>query len=170
MGEAFMRLGRDHKLSQDRVGTAEQDGRSMSGLDHWLKLEDEVPNTVRFMQDHGVEMIHHDEQNAAVDFEDQHFVFLSSGGKEIIDFYFDYIARYENADVFWGHEAISLTLDDEGRVGGIVVRKPDGLLRTLTADTVVLACGGFGGEPGDAHAVHRRGCGRLSGYRLRHPL
>lgn len=143
----FLRLGRDNTLSGDWIGTAEQDSRSLSDLDYCRKLVDEAPNTVRFMQDHGVEMIHHDEKNAAVDFEDQHFVFLSSGGKEIIDFYFDYIARYENADVFWGHEAIKLTLDDEGRVGGIVVRKLDGLLRTITADTVVLACGGFGGNP-----------------------
>jgi tricarballylate dehydrogenase len=45
------------------------------------------------------------------------------------------------------HEAIKLTLDGEGRVNGVVVRKPDGLLRTITADAVVLASGGFEGNP-----------------------
>ncbi len=55
--------------------------------------------------------------------------------------------KYETADVLWEHEATELTLDDEGRVNGIVVRQPDGQPRTITADTVVLACGGAQGNP-----------------------
>jgi succinate dehydrogenase/fumarate reductase flavoprotein subunit len=57
------------------------------------------------------------------------------------------IAKYENADIFYDHEATELTLDDEGRVNGGVVREPDGQQRTITAGTVVLACGGFDGDP-----------------------
>ncbi|WP_047866361.1 FAD-binding protein [Rubrobacter aplysinae] len=143
----FLRLNRDNKLLRDRVVGVEHDRRSMSDLDYWRKLEDEVPSTVKFMEDHGVKLDHHDEENAAMDFEEQHFVFLRSGGKEIIDFYLEHIAKYETVDVLWEHEAIELTVDDEGRVGGIVVRKPDGQQRTITAHTVILACGGFGGNP-----------------------
>ena len=58
-----------------------------------------------------------------------------------------HIAKYETADIFYGHEATELTLDDEGRIGGVVVREPDGQQRTITAGTVVLSCGGFEGNP-----------------------
>ena len=73
----------------------------------------------------------------------QHFAYPRvGGGKEIIDDYLIRIAKYETADVLYGHEATGLTLDDEGRIGGVVVREPDGEQRTITAGSVVLACGG----------------------------
>jgi len=40
-----------------------------------------------------------------------------------------------------------LTVSDKGRVDGIVVRGADGLLKTWLSDTIVLACGGFEGNP-----------------------
>ncbi len=146
----FLRLDRDNALSRDRVGGAEpEEGRrGPSDLDYWRKFEDEVPDTVKFMEDHGVKLIRHDEKNAAVDFEEQHFAYPVGGGKEILDNYLISIAKYETADVLYGHEATELALDDEGGISGIVVRKPDGQLRTITAHTVVLACGGFAGNPG----------------------
>lgn len=143
----FLRLNRDNTLAHDRVDRMEHDRRSPSELEYWRKLEDEVPNTVKFMESHGVEIVHRDEENAAMDFEEQHFVYLASGGKEILDFYLDYIAEYETADVLWGHEAIELATNEDGKINGIVVRQPNDVSRTITADTVVLACGGFEGDP-----------------------
>ncbi len=142
----FLRLNRDNTLSRDWVNRVEQDCRGLSDLDYCRRLADEVPNTVKFMEDHGVKLVHRDEENAALDFEEQHFVYPAGSGKEVVDFYLDYIAKYETADVLWEHEAIKLTLDEEGRVNGVVVRKPDGQPRTITAHTVVLACGGFEGD------------------------
>lgn len=52
---------RDNTLLRDRDGNYRR------------RLEDEVPDTVRFMEDHGVRLIHRDEENAALDFERQHF-------------------------------------------------------------------------------------------------
>ena len=140
----FLRLGRDNTLSRDRDESAEQ---GLSDIDYWRRLADEAPNTVEFMQDHGVKLIHHDEENAALDFEEQHFVSLVGGGKEILDNYLVRIAKYDTANVLYDHEATELTQDDEGRVNGVVVREPDGQQRTITAGTVVLACGGFEGNP-----------------------
>jgi hypothetical protein len=37
-------------------------------------------------------------------------------------------------------------MDPDGRVCGAVVGGPDGLLRTIKGDNVVLACGGFEGN------------------------
>jgi len=42
--------------------------------------------------------------------------------------------------------AVRLSLADDGRVEGVVVRGEDGLLRTLSARAVTLACGGFEGN------------------------
>ena len=140
----FMRLNRDNTLLRDRANREEQD---LSDPDYWRKFEDEVPDTIEFMEDHGVKLIHHDEENAALDFEEQHFAHPVGGGKEILDDYLIRIAKYDTADVLYEHEATELTLDDEGRVNGIVVREPDGQERTITAGAVVLACGGFEGNP-----------------------
>jgi tricarballylate dehydrogenase len=140
----FLRLNRDNTLSRDRAERVEE---GLSDLDYWRKLADEMPNTVKFMQDHGVKLIHYDEENAAVEFEDQHFASPIGGGKENVDEYLIRIAKHKTADVLYNHEATELTQDDEGRVGGIVARKPDGQERTITAGTVVLACGGFEGNP-----------------------
>ena len=139
----FMRLSRDNTLLRDRV---EQDEQSLSDPDYWRKFEDEVPGAIEFMEEHGVKLIHHDEENAALDFEEQHFAHPVGGGKEIIDGYLIRIAKYASAEVLYEHEATELTLDDEGRVNGVVVREPDGEQRTITAGAVVLACGSFAGN------------------------
>jgi tricarballylate dehydrogenase len=143
----YLGLNRDNTLSSDWVDMVERDSRGLSDLDCCQKLVDEVPNTVRFMEDHRVEMVHRDEENVAVGFEEKHFVFLGSGGKEIIDFYLEDIDKYDTADILYEHEAVELTLDKEGLVDGVIVREPGGQQRTFTADTVVLACGGFEGDP-----------------------
>jgi tricarballylate dehydrogenase len=140
----FLRLNQDDTLSPDWLDHSEQ-GQGSSDLGR--KLVAEVPDTVEFMQDHGVELVHREEGNAALDFEEQHFVYPTGGGKEIVDFYLDYIAKYDTANVFWEHEATEMSIDDEGRVNGVVVRGPDGQSRTITAGAVVLACGGFEGNP-----------------------
>ncbi len=53
----FLRLNRDNTLLGDRAERVEQ---NLSDLDYWRMLEDEVPKTVMFMEDHGVKLIHHD--------------------------------------------------------------------------------------------------------------
>lgn len=141
----FLALDRDDTLLGVRGGSAERESQRLSQSGYWRRFVDEVPETVRFMTEHGVRLIHRDE-DVALDFESRHFAYPDGGGKEVIDFYLDYIMKYDSADILWEHEATRLTLDDEGRVDGVVVRKRDGLLRTITADTVVLACGGFQGN------------------------
>lgn len=143
----FLRLTRDNTLSRDWVERLKREHQDPMNLDYCHRFVDEVPNTVEFMEEHGVKLVHHDEENAAVECEEGHFAYPVGGGKEIVDNYLIRIAKHETADVLWGHEATGLTLDDGGRVGGVVVREPGGRQRTITAGTVVLACGGFAGNP-----------------------
>ena len=108
----FMRLNSDNALSGHFVEKAEREAGGMWDLDYLRKLADEVPDTVEFMQNHGVKLTHRDEKNAALEFEEQHYAYPMGGGKEIIDNYLIRIERYDTADVFYGHEATGLTLDD----------------------------------------------------------
>ena len=152
----FMRLNRDNTLLLDRAKETEQE---LSDPDYWRKFEDEVPDTVEFMEDHGVKLIHHDEENAALDFEEQHFAHPVGGGKEIIDEYLIRIAKYESADVLYEHEATELS----PRRRGTGQRRRRARARRSTAHHH----GRYGhpglwwlrGGPGDAHAVYRQGCG-----------
>jgi succinate dehydrogenase/fumarate reductase flavoprotein subunit len=144
---AYLRLTSDNRLSTEWVKRVEEDCRGLADLEYCRALEREVPNTVKYLQDHDVELIHHDEENVAVEFDEQHFVYPNGGGLAIVNALHSYIAKYDSAEVHYETEAVKLTLSDEGRVNGVVVRGPDGLLKTMTADNVVLACGGFEGNP-----------------------
>jgi tricarballylate dehydrogenase len=96
---AYLRLTRDNRLSSDWVKRMEQDCRGKADLEYCRVFEAEVPNTVQFFEDHGVELIHHDEENVALEFDEQHFVYPNGGGKAIIDAYFSYIEKYDNVDI-----------------------------------------------------------------------
>lgn len=123
----FLRLGRDNTLSRDWFDRAERDSLGLSDLEYSRKLADEVPDTVVFMEDHGVDLIHHDEEDAALGFEEQRFVYPAGGGKEVIDFYLSYVARHETADILWEHEATGLSgQKPRRRTAGIRTGPPGG--------------------------------------------
>lgn len=143
---AYLRLTRDKRLSTEWVERVEHDCRGLADLEYCRALEREVPDTVKFLEDHYVELVHHEEPNVAVEFDEQHFMYPNGGGLAIVNALQSYIQRYDNADVLYETQAERLTLSDDGRVNGVVVRGPDGLLRTITADNVVLASGGFEGN------------------------
>lgn len=143
---AYLRLTPDNQLSSEWKERMEQDSKGLADLEYCRAFESEVPNTVKFLEDHDVELIHIDEENVAVEFDTQHFVMPNGGGLAIVNALHSYIEKYDNAEVHYETEAVKLSLSDEGRVNGVVVRGPDGLLKTMTADSVVLASGGFEGN------------------------
>jgi len=68
------------------------------------------------------------------------------GGASIVQHVGDAVEAHENTHVFYETEAVSLHLDD-GLVAGVNVRGVDGRIRALRGATVLLACGGFEGNP-----------------------
>ncbi len=144
---AYLRLTRDNRLSGEWIKRMEQDSKGLADLEYCRALESEVPNTVKFPEDHDAELIHLEEEKVAVEFDEQHFVTPDGGGLAIVNALHSYIEKYDNADVHYETEAVKLSLSDEGRVNGGVVRGPDGLLNTMTADNVVFASDGFEGNP-----------------------
>ena len=144
---AYLRLKRDGGFSMEWIDRMQQDSRGLADLDYCRAFAAEVPNTVRFLEEHGVELVHHDEEHVALEFDEQHFVYPNGGGLAIVTALHEHIEKYDNAEVLYETEAVKLSLSDEGRINGVVVRGADGLLRTLAADNVVLASGGFEGNP-----------------------
>jgi succinate dehydrogenase/fumarate reductase flavoprotein subunit len=47
----------------------------------------------------------------------------------------------------WETEAVKLLTDEQGRMCGVKVRKSDGLFNDVLGNNVMLACGGFDGNP-----------------------
>lgn len=115
--------------------------------DYCHKLQREAGDTARYLEEHGVKFVHHDEPNVLLEFKTgQHFVFPEGGGKAVIGKLFENIQQNKDCDVHWETEATKLLTRDNGSIRGLKVRKSDGLLYDLLAPNVVLACGGFEGN------------------------
>jgi len=118
------------------VGLAAQLSKGLADADICSTLERETRDSLLFLTDHGVELIEHKLPIAAT----MHgLTSLPNGGGHAI---VENLARCFEAT---GTGSI-LALSDAGRVAGVVVRGPDGLLKTLHAPSVILACGGFEGN------------------------
>ena len=142
----MLRLTRDEGLARDRDERNPPDDLEPVARDYWRAFEDGVPETAAFMAEHKAWLGHRDEPDAALDFEGGHYGYLMGGGKGVLDSFLSHIST--DADVFFEHETVELVRDeDTGGVGGVVVCGPDGTRRTLAAGAVVLASGGFAGDP-----------------------
>ena len=108
------------------------------------RLGEEAESTLRWLQGKGVV------------FEALPTAFLTSrrprllpvgGGRAIIEALGRRL-RENGVPILYETTALRLILDDSGRVGGLEVRSNrDGLVRRITCHAVVLACGGFEGNP-----------------------
>ena len=74
-------------------------------------------------------------------------MFPEGGGQAIIKALFSEMAKYDKCHVMWETEAVKLLTDEQGRMRGVKVRKSDGLLHDILGNNVMLACGGFEGNP-----------------------
>ncbi|MFY9780361.1 MAG: L-aspartate oxidase [Candidatus Baltobacteraceae bacterium] len=66
-------------------------------------------------------------------------------GAELVRALVEAVRRAPSVVPYEGARACDLLLDSAGRAAGVLVRQPDGTLRTLEAGAVVLATGGLGG-------------------------
>jgi tricarballylate dehydrogenase len=119
-------------------------------MDYCRKLEQETPETLRFIEERGVELV----------FPEYPFAHTFDGGvpgvtppglpigggAAIVAALFKELEKHANVDIQYETEAIRLTVSDSGMVDGLIVRGNDGLFRRLGAGSVLLACGGFEGN------------------------
>ncbi len=143
---SWFRIMEDRRLDPEFMRLMETFSGGLADLEYCSVLESETPRSVRFLEEHGVEIPY------------VHLPFPTGGahpglgmpvggGKAIVDSLAAILDATDGAEILYRTEAVRLAVSDEGRVSGVVVRGQDGLLRTLGAGAVVIACGGFEGNP-----------------------
>jgi tricarballylate dehydrogenase len=140
---ARFRTREDFSLDPHFVAKVAKVSKGLADLDYCRVLEREVPDTLRFLEAHGVKLLHY---GPPVAMGVQHEITPEGGGKAIVEALAAAVEKTGAAEILYRTEAVRLSLGDDGRVEGVVVRGEDGLLRTLTARAVTLACGGFEGN------------------------
>jgi tricarballylate dehydrogenase len=140
---ARFRAREDFSLDPLFVGKVEKLSKGLADLDYCRVLEREVPNTLRFLEAHGVKFLHY---GPPVAMAVEHEITPDGGGKAIVEALVSALEKTGFAEILYRTEAVRLSLGADGRVEGVVVRGEDGLLRTLAARAVTLACGGFEGN------------------------
>ncbi|KAF5521767.1 3-ketosteroid 1-dehydrogenase helE [Colletotrichum aenigma] len=138
---AYLRLDKNLDFDDHWVKEMRRVSNGAADEDYCEKLRQEAPLSARYLEDHGVKFVHHDEPNVLLEFNtDQHFVFPAGGGNAIIQSLLTHIKAFDQADILYQNEAVRLLTTDAGSVRGLKVRKTDGLLHDLLAPTVMLAC------------------------------
>ncbi|HTV31425.1 MAG TPA: FAD-binding protein [Xanthobacteraceae bacterium] len=137
------RAREDYSLDPLFVGKVQEVSRGLSDIEYCRVLEREVPNTLRFLEAHSVKLLHY---GPPVAMGVEHEVTPNGGGHAVVEALASSIEQSASAQILYQTEAVRLSLTEDGRVNGVVVRGEDGLLRTLRARAVVLACGGFEGN------------------------
>lgn len=143
---SWFRITGDRRLDPNFVGQMEKVSGGRADLDYCRTLEREVGATLGFLERHGVELI----------FFQQPFPnrntggglgMPAGGGVAIVDGLAAALEHIPGAEILYETEAVRLSVSAKGKVNGVVVRGGDGTPRTLRADAVVIASGGFEGNP-----------------------
>jgi tricarballylate dehydrogenase len=143
---SWFRVTEERGLDPRFVETMAEVSGGLADLDYCRALEREVPASISFLEEHGVEYIYFKQplpnRNTGGG-----LGMPGGNGLGIVDGLAAVLERTEGVDLLYETEAVRLSVSAEGRVDGVVVRGADGLLRTLHAHAVVIASGGFEGNP-----------------------
>jgi tricarballylate dehydrogenase len=142
---SWFRVTEDRGLDPRFVGLMESLSGGLADLDYCRTLEQEVPASLDFLDEHGVEVTYFKQP-----FPNRNtgggLGMPIGGGLAIVDGLAGLLEREEGARLLYETEAVRLGVSEEGRIDGVVVRGRDGLLAKLGADVVVIASGGFEGN------------------------
>jgi tricarballylate dehydrogenase len=142
---SWFRVTEDRRLDPNFVGLMESLSGGLADLDYCRTLEREVPATLDFLDGHEVETTYFEQP-----FPNRNtgggLGMPVGGGIAIVDGLAGILERTDGVELLYETEAVRLSVSSEGRIDGVVVRGRDGLLRTLGADAVVIASGGFEGS------------------------
>ncbi|WP_327673769.1 FAD-binding protein [Kitasatospora sp. NBC_00458] len=148
---AFLRIDRQRQLDTDWAEHVHRVSGGLADLDYCRTVERDTPGTLAFVEKHGVEI-------AFQDFPLPHTFAAGTpsmappasprgGGAAIVEHLGAALEADPRVEIRYLTEALRLSTDEDGAVDGVIVRGPDGLTRTLAGRAVVLACGGFEGNP-----------------------
>jgi tricarballylate dehydrogenase len=143
---SWFRITGDKRLDPNFVSLMEKVSGGLADLAYCRKLEREVAASLDFLDQNGVKWI----------FFEQAFPNTNTGGGlgmpdgggvAIVDGLAKVVDATPGVEILYETEAERLITADDGAVTGVVVRGPDGRLKRMMAQTVVIACGGFEGDP-----------------------
>jgi len=142
---SWFRITEDRRLDPQFIDQMEEVSHGMADLDYCRVLDKELTTTIEFLESNNVQVVYFKQP-----FPNRNtgggLGMPAGGGVDIVDGLAAVVDETEGAGILYETEAYRLSLSDDGRVDGVVVRGRDGLLKTLKADAVVIACGGFEGN------------------------
>ena len=142
---AWFRVTEDRRLDPNFVDLMESVSGGLADLDYCCTLEREVSATIDFLDEHEVEVTYFKQP-----FPNRNtgggLGMPVGGGIAIVEGLGGILERTDGVELLYETEAVRLSVSEEGRIDGVVVRGRDGLLRTLGAGAVVIASGGFEGS------------------------
>jgi tricarballylate dehydrogenase len=142
---SWFRVTEERELDPSFVATMEAVSGGLADLDYCRTLERELPASISFLEDHGVGYIYF-KQGLPNRNTGGGLGMPAGNGLGIVDGLAAVLENTEGVELLYQIEAFRLSLSEDGRVNGVVVRGRDGLLRTLKAEAVVIASGGFEGN------------------------
>jgi tricarballylate dehydrogenase len=142
---SWFRVTEDRELDPTFVDTMAIVSDGLADLDYCRTLAREVPASIAFLEAHGVGYVYF-KQGLPNRNTGGGLGMPAGNGLGIVDGLAAILECTEGVDLLYETEAVRLSVSDDGRVDGVVVRGRDGLLRTLRAAAVVIASGGFEGN------------------------
>ncbi|HVW17588.1 MAG TPA: FAD-binding protein [Solirubrobacteraceae bacterium] len=142
---SWFRVTEDRRLDPAFVEMMERVSGGLADLDYCRTLDRELPASIQFLEDHEVEYVYF-KQGLPNTNTGGGLGMPARQGLGIVEGLAGVLERTEGVELLYETEAVRLSVSAEGRVDGVVVRGRDGLLRTLHAEVVVIASGGFEGN------------------------
>jgi tricarballylate dehydrogenase len=137
------RVGQGRTFDPTWVDNMQRISGGLSDAAYCRTMESEIPNTLDFLEEHGVEL---QEIRMPVAAGSTHETSPKGGGRAIVEALATALLD-AGGQILYETEALRLSVSADGRVNGVAVRGADGRLRTLESRAVVLASGGFEGNP-----------------------
>jgi tricarballylate dehydrogenase len=142
---SWFRVTEDRALDPDFVADMESFSGGLADLDYCRTLAREVPASIAFLEQHGVEYTYF-KQGLPNRNTGGGLGMPVHSGRGIVEGLATVLESNDRARLVYETEAVRLSISDKGHVDGVVVRGPDGSMRTLHAPAVVIASGGFEGN------------------------
>lgn len=142
---SWLRITGERQLDPAFVDLMRDVSRGLADLEYCRTLEREVGATLDFLEAHDVELIYFKQP-----FPNRNtgggLGMPAGGGVSIVDGLAGVVDRTPGAEILYETEAVRLSISEQGRIDGVMIRARDGLLRKLAAEAVVIASGGFEGN------------------------
>lgn len=148
---AFLRINQQRQLDTNYGSKLSEVSNGLVDDAYCKVLAEKTPETIEFIENHGVKVVFEDfPLPHTFDAGQPSMTPPASprgGGLSIVENLGSVLDNNERTDIHYETEALRLTTDADGRINGLLVRNLDGTTTSLKSKAVVLASGGFQGNP-----------------------